>query len=99
MKIDWHFIALLISIVVGSMSASQGVYQIVKFMGAKSRSTDTRLLALYEALKIQSSQFEELVNHVNRDPATRGKFRRNAGLQQLKEEAIKEFENEKTNFT
>lgn len=99
MKIDWHFIALLISITVGAMSVSQGVYKIVKFMGSKSRSMDNRLIALYEALRIQSSQFEELINHINKDPQTRGKFRRNSGLQDLKEQAIKDFENEKTNFT
>ena len=99
MKIDWHFIALLISITVGTMSVSQGLFNIVKFMGSKSRSMDNRLVALYEALRIQSSQFEELINHVNKDPQTRGKFRRNAGLQELKEQAIKDFENERTNFT
>lgn len=99
MKIDWNFIALLISITVGTMSVSQGLYKIVRFMGSKSRSVDNRLIALYEALKIQSSQFEELINHVNKDPQSRGKFRRNTGLQDLKEQAIKDFENEKTNFT
>ena len=99
MKIDWNFIALLISITVGTMSVSQGLYQIVKFMGSKSRSVDNRLIALYEALRIQNSQFEELINHVNKDPQSRGKFRRNAGLQDLKEQAIKDFENERTNFS
>ena len=98
MKIDWHFIALLVSITIGGISISQSLWKIVRFMGAKSKSTDTRLAALYEALKIQASQFEELIRHVNQDPQTRGKFRRNAALQELKDEAIKQFEDEKTKF-
>jgi|SRR5687767_13302736 len=99
MKIDWNFIELLITITFGTMTVSQYLYKIVKFMGAKSRSMENRMTALYEALKIQNSQFEELINHVNKDPQSRGKFRRNSGLQDLKEQAIKDFENENTNFT
>ena len=98
MKIDWNFIALLISITIGGISISQSLWKIVRFMGSKSKSTDTRLVALYEAIKIQASQFEELIRHVNQDPETRGKFRRNAALQELKDKAIEQFEDEKTKF-
>jgi hypothetical protein len=98
MKIDWNFIALLIGIVVGTFTICGYLWKINRFLGAKSKSVDTRIHALYEIIKLQAAQFEEITDYLVQDAEQRGRFRIRKGLPELKAAAFKEYQDEHIEF-
>lgn len=99
MKIDWNFIALLVGIVVGIFSISSTLWKIANLLTAKDKAQDRRISALYEVLKVHSVNFEDIVEHLARDPQTRNKFYPRKSSKKLERDAFVEYENEHTGFT
>lgn len=99
MKIDWNFIALLLTIATGMVSVSTTLWKVWRLMLAKSKAQDARDHALYEGQKIQSAEIEDIIDYLTRDPATRGKFYRRKSLTQLKDSAFRDYEDEHTGFS
>ncbi|MEG3899803.1 MULTISPECIES: hypothetical protein [unclassified Microcoleus] len=98
MKIDWNFIALLLTIATGIVSISTTLWKVSRLMLAKSKAQDARDQALYEGQKIQSAEIEDIIDYLVRDPATRGKFYRRKSLTKLKDNAFQDYEDEHTGF-
>ena len=99
MKIDWNFLALLLTIATGIISAASTLWKILRLMLAKAKAQDMRDQALYEGQKIQSAEIEDIIEYLNRDPASRGKFYRRNSLSKLKETAFRDYEDEHTGFS
>ena len=99
MKIDWNFFALLLTIATGTISTASTLWKISRLMLAKAKAQDMRDQALYEGQKIQAAEIEDIMEYLNRDPASRGKFYRRNSLSKLKENAFRDFEDEHTGFS
>jgi len=98
-KIDWNFIALLVGIVAGIFSISGTLYKIAKLLTAKDKAQDKRTQALYEVMKIHSINFDDIMEHLARDPQSRGRFYPRKSSKNLEQSAFKEYEDEHTGFT
>lgn len=99
MKIDWNFIALLLTIATGSVSISTTLWKIWRSIVAKSKAQDARDRALYEGQKIQSAEIEDIIDYLSQDTANRGKFYRRKSLSKLKDTAFQDYEDEHTGFS
>jgi len=97
-KIDYNFIALLIGIIVGTFSICGYLWKVTKFLGAKSKSVDTRIHSLYDVLKVQSARLSDICEHLNVPEETRGIFHKRKSLDKLENSAFKDYENEDTGF-
>lgn len=98
MKIDWNFIGLLIGILTGLFSISSTLWKISNLIIAKSKAQDARDQALYEGLKIQSAQIQDVEDYLAQPPETRGVFFRRNSLKKLEDTAFKDYESENTGF-
>ncbi len=99
MKIDWNFIALLIGVTTGVFSIASTLWKIARLMLAKSKAQDARDQALYETIKIQSAEIQDITDYLIQDPNLRGRFFQRKSLTDLKNSAFKDYENEHTGFS
>ena len=99
MNIDWTFFALLLTIATGMISIASTLWKFLRLMLAKAKAQDMRDQALYEGQKIQAAEIEDIMEYLNQDPASRGKFYRRNSLSRLKENAFRDFEDEHTGFS
>lgn len=99
MKIDWNFLALLLTIATGIVSIAGTLWKILRLMVSKAKAQDARDQALYEGQKIQSAEIEDIIDYLMRDPVSRGKFYRRKSLSRLKENAFQDYEDEHTSFS
>lgn len=98
MRIDWNFIALLLTIATGLVTISSTLWKIWKSIVTKSKAQDARDQALYEGQKIQSAEIEDIIDYLSRDTAIRGTFYRRKSLLKLKDTAFQDYEDEHTGF-
>lgn len=99
MKIDWNFIALLLTIATGLITSSSTLYKGWKLVLEKSKAQDIRNQALYECQKIQSAEIDDIADYLAQEPATRGKFYRRKSLGKLKDGAFRDYDDEHTGFS
>lgn len=99
MNINWEFIALLLTIATGLITTSSTFYKVWKLILEKTRVQDKRVQSLYEVLKILSTETEDIVEYLAQEPATRSKFYRRKSLTSLKDEAFRDYEDERTGFS
>lgn len=99
MKIDWQFIALLLTIATGVVSTSSTLWKVWRLILEKSKAQDIRNQALYENQKIQSAEIDEIVDFLSREPEIRGRFYKRKSLSRLKDNAFQDYEDEHTGFS
>lgn len=98
MKVDWQFISLLFSITTSLFLICGYLWKITKFLGAKSKSVDTRIHALYDVLKVQSARLSDIAEHLTLPQDSRGNFHKRKSLEKLENSAFKDYEDEQTDF-
>jgi len=98
MTINWEFVALVVGITGSTFSVCSYLWKVTKFLGAKSKSVDTRINALYEAMKIQSVRLSDIAEHLSLPEETRGSYHKRKSLERLEDGAFKDYDNEHTGF-
>lgn len=99
MKIDWNFIALLLTIATGLVSTSSTLWKVWQLILEKSKAQDVRSRVLYENQKIQSAEIDEIMEYLSREPELRGRFYKRKSLSRLKDNAFQDYEDEHTGFS
>jgi len=80
MQVHWEFIPLLISVTTGVLSISSHLWKINKFLGSKSKSVDTRIHSLYDALKVQSARLSDIADYLSVPNESRSDFHKRKSL-------------------
>lgn len=98
MKFNWEFLALIISRCVSLLTICGYLWKITKFLGAKSKSVDTRIHALYDVLRVQSARLSDIAEYLTLPQDTRGTLYKRNSLEKLENSAFKDYEDEQTPF-
>lgn len=98
MKVNWELVALIIGITGSTFSVCSYLWKITKFLGAKSKSVDTRINAIYEVVKIQSVRLSDIADHLSLPIEARSIYHKRKSLERLENSAFADYDDEHTGF-